>query len=71
VLSSFFPLKETLAANVVEELRPLLKKAIELHTTGVSGQALQVKHINTIMLFAFETTPAKSNTQRNELLNQL
>ena len=42
-----------------------------MHAAGVRGGKLQVKHIKAILLFAFETTPAKNKSKRSELLDQL
>ena len=63
--------KELKAAREAEELRPVLKEAITLYISGDHGRRMQIKFIKAILLFAFETTPRKSNVKKDDMLEQL
>ena len=63
--------KEQKAAREVEELRPVLKEAINLYISCDHGRRMKMKFIKAILLFAFEATPRKSNVRKDEMLEQL
>ena len=63
--------KEMLTAAEVDDLRPFLKKATDLYTSGINDRHLEEKSIKAIQLFAFETTPVKRNDKKDVWLDQL
>ena len=63
--------KEKLAAEEVDDLRPFLKKAVDIYTSGIHDRRLEKKFIKAILLFAFEMTPVKRNDKKDVWLDQL